>query len=270
MLYKSYESESLPEYHKNLLIVKVDALAARRGLPIGMTPMWWRPTAGMVDPTPGVAALAYYERSGLIKRVTPLGPTPPAVSGKFAPPGVMSIFTRPFDDAVGAATDETSAAQFSRGVSVVELEEGANLEQLQLSIAADPFVSFASRVPVRYLMGARNTSSVGNLEPGQPAAVPNAAGGGATIAATPPPAGQMWNMRAIRWQQARDNGLNLADSVKVAVLDTGIDLDHPDLPGTEINYIHEYPESGASVSGRDIIGHGTHVAGTIRALVNSA
>lgn len=53
----------------------------------------------------------------------------------------------------------------------------------------------------------------------------------------------------------------------MAVLDTGLDTAHPDLPDT-VAYVHDYPSSGASVS-TDIVGHGTHVAGTIGAVINN-
>jgi subtilisin family serine protease len=53
------------------------------------------------------------------------------------------------------------------------------------------------------------------------------------------------------------------------VLDTGVDLAHPDLPGSEITYVHEYPDSQAATTDQDIIGHGTHVSGTIRALIDN-
>jgi subtilisin family serine protease len=226
---------------------------------------------GASDQTPGLAALSFYERNGLIKRVTPLGRSQPLASGRFTPMGAASIFARPAD-AAGSA-EKKRASHFNRGVSLVELEDGANLEQLQASITADPHVSYASRVPVRYLMGVRRRTAkraAGGTRRPRTArlAAKIAAMGGATIAATPPPVEQMWNLRTIRWREAIQAGLDLARDVKVAVLDSGIDLGHPDLPSSEINYVYEYPESNASTSHVDEIGHGTHVAGTIRAKVN--
>ncbi len=54
--------------------------------------------------------------------------------------------------------------------------------------------------------------------------------------------------------------------VKVGVVDTGIDLDHPDL---QDNIFGNVTFAARSKSGDDDNGHGTHVAGTIAALDNS-
>lgn len=72
------------------------------------------------------------------------------------------------------------------------------------------------------------------------------------------------------WDQNRDlvldPGANAGKGVKVAVLDTGIDLDHPDLQANikgGINTIH--PRKSPD----DDNGHGTHVAGIIAAADNT-
>jgi len=64
---------------------------------------------------------------------------------------------------------------------------------------------------------------------------------------------------------ARINGVDERVNVDVAVIDTGIDLDHPDLN------VHRAGAKNCSTgrSADDGHGHGTHVAGTIGALDNS-
>jgi subtilisin family serine protease len=80
----------------------------------------------------------------------------------------------------------------------------------------------------------------------------------------------MWNLRAIRWQDARNrSGFVPAENIKVAVLDTGIDRHHPDLGPRVKGYMYSHPDLPVTASDRDIIGHGTHVSGTIAALINN-
>lgn len=74
-----------------------------------------------------------------------------------------------------------------------------------------------------------------------------------------------WNLPAIEtipgWDVSRGS-----EDVVVAVVDTGVDLKHPDLQGrttSGINIVNENAEA------MDDVGHGTHVAGVISALVNN-
>jgi subtilisin family serine protease len=162
-----------------------------------------------------------------------------------------------------AAAGPEGRPNANAGVSLLELQPGTNLQQLQTALASDPHVVFASPVPVRYLMAGKRT---GRGRKPNPSKRPPS---GATPAATPPPADTLWNLQKIRWREARNAGLDPAKNIRVAVLDTGIDLGHPDLPGDAITYVHDYPDSQAATSDQDIIGHGTHVSGTIRALIDN-
>jgi subtilisin family serine protease len=61
-------------------------------------------------------------------------------------------------------------------------------------------------------------------------------------------------------------GISTGDPVKVGVIDTGIDLKHPDL---QANIKGGYNAINPLKSPNDDNGHGTHVAGIIAALNNS-
>ncbi|AKB24932.1 hypothetical protein MSMTP_1463 [Methanosarcina sp. MTP4] len=93
-----------------------------------------------------------------------------------------------------------------------------------------------------------------------------------------------WGLEKINCSEAWNRTTGSA-SVTVAVVDTGVDLDHPDLqenllPGYDmVDLVGVSPEPGWHFEGdfltrdnnpQDEVGHGTHVAGTIAALTNNA
>lgn len=75
-----------------------------------------------------------------------------------------------------------------------------------------------------------------------------------------------WNLRQIGseqgWQLSRAEG----EEVIVAVIDTGVDLTHPDI---QDHLIKGYNVINPDLPPKDDVGHGTHVAGVISALVNN-
>lgn len=71
---------------------------------------------------------------------------------------------------------------------------------------------------------------------------------------------RQWGLRAIRWFQARKPD---AEGLAVAVVDTGVDEQHPDLQGVVRAYHHR------GLKPADVVGHGTHVSGIIAALVDN-
>jgi subtilisin family serine protease len=218
-------TRGLPEYHDNLLLVKV--------LPSAATAPTTFAAGGLLG-APGLSALNLLERAGSIKRVVPLGPAPgPATFGALA---------------TLAASVQGEGPTLLTGVNLIELDAETDSLPVRLALANDPHVEFASRVPVRYLLARAR---------------------GATPAAVPPATGILWNLKKIKWKEALAGGLGKAEEIHVAVLDTGIDPGHPDLPGNDINYVFSYPPAGPVTSNQDLVGHGTHVAGTIRALINN-
>lgn len=80
----------------------------------------------------------------------------------------------------------------------------------------------------------------------------------------PPPQVTPWGISKVNAPQAWSAGTGTG--VKVAVIDTGIDLGHPDL---KANIKGGYNAINSRKSAKDDNGHGTHVAGTIAALNNS-
>lgn len=111
-------------------------------------------------------------------------------------------------------------------------------------------------------------------------------GGGAPIGSTtdvntaavgnPPASGEddvlfdlQWGMDAVDVPEAWATGARGA-GVRVAVLDTGVDLDHPDLaPNLNLALSRSFvPGEGLEWSGDTPFSHGSHVAGTIAAADN--
>jgi hypothetical protein len=137
-----------------------------------------------------------------------------------------------------------------------------------------------------------------NRSPSPPTPLPEGEnrGEGQGLVSTPtdPLYGQQWHLSAAHapeaWQWLADNGLPPGGShdIVVAVIDTGVDLNHPDLAANLWTNNREVPDNGVDddgngyvddVHGADVIvnsgnpmddhGHGTHVAGIIAAQANN-
>lgn len=136
----------------------------------------------------------------------------------------------------------------------------------------------------RALRATAGIDAVGSVAAVKSRLVPRPAAGAARLAAHPPaprcpstPAGdplsfRQWDMDQIHAPAAHavSNGKK---SVLVGVLDSGIDVTHPDLAGQvdasrSASCVGGVPNTQAAVWANDIIGHGTHVSGTIAGLKN--
>ena len=73
-----------------------------------------------------------------------------------------------------------------------------------------------------------------------------------------------WGMVKVQAPQAWDVTVG-SPSINIAILDTGVDLDHPDLVGKLISNIN-FSNSGTT---DDVYGHGTHVAGIAGAMTDN-
>lgn len=216
-------------HHRRHLIVKVRESAARLGL---------EDDAGAAT-APGLAALARHAAAGRLHRVAPLHRR-----------AALGADARPADtiaSVMAAAADVESGKATTAGVMMVEVREDALLDDLRRDLESDPNVEYASRVPLRYLLAAKQ----GKAE---------------RQSTTPPPASEMWNLIRIKWAEARAlPGLRDAHDIKVAVVDTAVDREHPDLVSCVDDYVFAHPDR-ASGQGRDPMGHGTHVSGAIAAV----
>jgi len=179
-----------------------------------------------------IQALTHLERAGLLRSVERLDADEGANESvsRTARGGTQAMFLERTDAAIFA--DDPLA-----NLTMIEIDESQPLEPLMLELANDPVVERVSRVPIRHLIGD-----------------PPAAGSQDAIRT-------WWNLAKIGWREARAAAHFVeADQINVAILDTGIDAHHPDLAGR----VHGYWRMGG-VSDQDIVGHGTHVAGTIAA-----
>ncbi|AFL51400.1 subtilisin family serine protease [Sinorhizobium fredii] len=264
-----FRNAGLPTYHEAMLFVRMK--------PQPHQPNFEATFAAARTPlSSGLHALSFYERAGMVKRVTPLSRESPHYASRMlvrpnrdsgAQAELVGI---PGNEAEGwsatalnmnAAIDERTPGG---ATSLVELVSDVDLRQLQLALAGDPTVASVSRVPLRYLVARSPRKTTGSTSR------KSSPGGRGRIAALPLPAHTLWNLRKIKWDEARNlSGFDDASRVKVAVLDTGIDIDHPDLKDQIGGYVYEHPDLPAASSAQDLVGHGTHVAGTIAATINN-
>jgi subtilisin family serine protease len=139
--------------------------------------------------------------------------------------------TESFAMAFAQSIRESESEQL-RGITLIHLTKTADAEKVVKELNAASGIEYAHRVPARWL----------------------AAGGAAPQ--PDPLVNRQWGLRAIRWFEANRPD---ASTVKVAVLDTGVDLTHPDLKGRVSVYDHQ------GETATDIVGHGTHVSGIVAA-----
>jgi subtilisin family serine protease len=241
-------------YHDDMLLVRMKPAVGERPIGPAFAAFAERP----VDP--GMSALTYFERAGGVARVTPISRQGSRYANNLLATGVGSdlhvldttAFALERSAGLAAAALRANAIlpepkRAADTTSLITLTRHQNVRLLQDSLAQDPEVLSVSRVPIRYLTAP------------------------ARAAVAPPPAQTLWNLDKIRWASARSTaGFKEATAIKVAVLDTGIDIGHPDLAGQIRGYHYLHPDLPTSSSDADVIGHGTHVAGTIAAAIGNA
>lgn len=136
--------------------------------------------------------------------------------------------------------DSTSRVAFSQ---LVQLRD-VTASEMKAELERDPQVARVQRVPVRHL-----------IKPSLMAPNLSSSALNKTV--------KLWQFATMGWKK------RMPVSTKVAVLDTGLDEDHPMFDANKISMLSDFGTFG-SASRSDHAGHGTHVAGTICAKRNKA
>lgn len=191
---------------------------------------------------PGMEAqkplLARLVENGYASEITPIFPASPGFGGMA--PGMRAL--------AAAVTGSPQRFKRARGLVAVKVDRGTSAEALAAHLnAAGDEVEYAYIPPVKYPLLARRR---------RPTRTPN-----------DPLVSRQWGHSAVKIHTARRRrGFKDASDVIVAVIDSGIDRDHPDLDGSIHSYVNFLSESEDD---RDYVGHGTHVAGIVAAETNN-
>lgn len=70
----------------------------------------------------------------------------------------------------------------------------------------------------------------------------------------------------INWLEVWESGARGSNTIKIAIVDTGVESTHPDL---QSKVVETWVATGISEGPEDLIGHGTHVAGIAAAATNN-
>jgi subtilisin family serine protease len=178
-------------------------------------------------PTAVASPFKKLEEAGLIREVKPIFSR--MTSGRslsVAPTNVAAAFAMSVRD---SENDDL------RGITLLRLARSTDLDKVEKDLANTPGIEYIHRVPRRWITA--------RPQPNDPLFK------------------DQWGMQAISWLKAEP--FPDASAVKVGVLDTGVDLTHPELENVVQTYIHD------GASSEDIVGHGTHVSGIIAAETNN-
>lgn len=171
-----------------------------------------------------------------------------------------------------AVVTKAAPPEGSRGNYIVVLKDGANARDVGgrhgLAVGQvwhDALSGFAAEVPEARLAALKADPEVAFVSEDRPVEAYDRAEASARGAGSPPPQPAQSSPTGIGRTGVAANA-NKGAGVTVAVVDTGIDLSHPDLAA---NIVANKSCVTGRKNGNDDNGHGSHVAGTIAALDNA-
>lgn len=202
--------------------------------------------AAALEPAPAgqQPLLAALMERGYVSEIVPVFPAPQAFAeGRGA---ARTLAAAVLDSPAGLKRARgLCTVKVDRGVSAETLAEHLNQQSDEVEYAFVPPVKYPFLPPRRATRAQRRASSAPN----------------------DPLLSRQWNHGSVSIHQARSReGFVEADDVLVAIVDSGIDRDHPDLDGVIDEYVNFH---SATEDDRDYVGHGTHVAGIIAAETNN-
>ncbi|MDO8689695.1 MAG: S8 family serine peptidase [Dehalococcoidia bacterium] len=166
----------------------------------------------------------------------------PETPGAFRPGALLVKFKPPVFPALAGGVlslqgYRTLSTYDDIGIRLIAVTPGQEIESLP-GLRSNPLVEFAEPDYVRDLLWAPNDPDYGPYQ---------------------------WNLRKINLEAAWDISRGVP-GVKVAVIDTGLDMPHSDRPA---NIVSPFNECTSNSSVSDDNGHGTHVSGIIAANTNN-
>ena len=72
---------------------------------------------------------------------------------------------------------------------------------------------------------------------------------------------ELWGQKSMKLEQIK--GEYKGQGIKIAIIDSGLDVNHKDLQAVEVKDGYDFTEDSSESWKEDTLGHGTHVAGTI-------
>ena len=193
--------------------------------------------ASLMNVIPPSASTGSILRTATVRHITPPEPTEVIIAPR------SGIKPEGIERSLALKGTRIKSANFERGYMVADIPKGMDIDDFISQLQAEGWASY--------------------IEPNSYAVI--------TAAVYPNDAyftGYQWNMYATSmpyvWGMPQ-----FGSAVTVAVLDTGVDVTHPDLAGRTLPPMDfVYPPDSPSYM-KDVDGHGTHVAGVIGAIVNN-